>query len=198
MHIALHTFYFQIAMEHYQKYMECLNQYNELTDNNAQWDIFSKDPEQNQSYFGLFRDKEKNAIITVVFLVMSVESLINEYGFCFLGEKKFNEFDKGNVIDKVVNIYFEATGKQFPKDKQLYQSLYDLITVRNTLVHSKSIEVDIETLMGNDIEADKQFLANINSMLGNKRNKETKQKFLDEILTSSVNVYSELITFLKQ
>ncbi|MDF2039858.1 hypothetical protein P2R12_23230 [Cytobacillus oceanisediminis] len=198
MHTALHGLFNHIAMEHYQKYTECLHQYNELTDNNEQWDILSKKLEQNQLYFELFKEKEKHSIIAVVFLVMSVEGLINEYGFMFLGEKKFNELDKGTVIDKIVNLYFEVTGEKFPKDKQLYQNLYDLVAVRNTLVHSKSIELDIKALMGNGAEADKQFHTYINSMLGNKRNKETKQRNMAEILRSSVNVYSELMTLLKR
>lgn len=197
MHTALHEFFNLIAQEHYTKYTDCLNQYNELTNNNEQWDILSKTSEQNQLYFSLFSEKHKSAIISVVFLVMSVEGLINEYGFRFLGEQKFKELDKGNFIDKIVNIYNEVTGRQFPKGTQLYQNLNDLISVRNTLVHSKSIEINVEDLMRNDEESEKKYLAYINSMIGNSKAKQTKQKLIDEVLIKSSNVYKDLFLVLE-
>jgi hypothetical protein len=195
MHTALHGFFNMIAQEHYNKFTESLNQYNELTNNNEQWDILSKTTEQNQLYFSLFREKQKHAIISVVFLVMSVEGLIHEYGFSSLGEHKINELDQGKFIDKIINIYTEVTGQQFPKDNQLYQNLNDLISVRNTLVHSKSIEINVEELMGNDKESEEKYLAYINSVLGNSKTKYTKQKLLDEVLRKSHNVYNDLYSF---
>jgi hypothetical protein len=198
MHTALHGFFTNIAKEHFQKYTECLNQYNELTNNNEQWDILSKTTEENQLYFGLYREKQKNAFISVVFLVMSIEGLINEFGFNFLGEEKFNELDKGSIVEKIINIYKEVTGQQFPKDTQLYQNINDLISVRNTLIHSKSSEVNIDELMGNDEKSEKKYLSNINAMIGNSKNKYTKQKFIDEVLIKSVYVYDDLLSILRK
>lgn len=198
MHTALHGFFNMIAKEHYNRYSDCLNQYNDLTKNNKQWDVLSNTTEQNSLYFNLYREKQKHSIISVVFLVMSVEGLINEFGFRFLGEQKFNELDKGNFIEKIVIIYYEVTGKQFPKEKQLYQNLTELNSVRNTLVHSKSIEFDVNALMRNDEEGDKVFLSYINSMLGNSKSKFTKQKSINEVLKRSHNIYHEFISFLNE
>lgn len=192
----MHGFFNHIALEHFQKYTEYLKQYNELTSNKEQWDILSKTLEQNELYFTLFREKQKNAIISIVFLGMSVEGLINEYGFRNLGELKFNELDKGSFIDKIINIYNEVTGQQFPKGTQLYQNLNDLISVRNTLVHSKSIELNVEELMCSDEESEKKFLAYLNAMIGNSKAKPTKQKIIDEVLIKSHNVYKDLLSVL--
>jgi hypothetical protein len=195
-HTAMHDLFNIIASEHYNKYKESSQQYNELTNNNHQWEFDKHTSEENKQYFSLSKDKEKNAIISVVFIVMSIEGLINEYGFYYLGEERFNEQDKKGILDKIVDFYFEVTKIKFPKDKQLYQNIKDVVDLRNTLVHSKSVEIDLQILMRNDEEADRQFQSYLNSMIGNKKNKESKQKFLYEIINNSFNVYSVLMTFL--
>lgn len=198
MQITMHSLFNSIAMEHSNKFFIALKQYQELTNNNLQWDILDHSSEENKRYFNLFSEKQKSGIISVVFLVMAIEGLINDYGFSHLGDHRFKELEKQSIIDKIVNIFAEVTGKQFPKDKKIYQNLNELISVRNTLVHSKSVEINMETMMRNDEEAEKQFNSYINSMLGNKRNKESKQKLSDEVLGNTYNAYNELKNFLEK
>jgi hypothetical protein len=198
MHTAMHSLFNIIAIEHYNKYKHSLQQYNELTNNNEQWDFDKHSNEETVKYISLFREKEKNAIISVVFIVMSIEGLINEYGFYHLGENQFNEQDSKRILEKIADFYIEVTKIKFPKDKLLYQKIQDVVALRNTLVHSKPIGIDWKILMRNDEEAEKQYYSYINSMIGNKKSKAAKQKFLFEILDKSYNVYSELKTFLQQ
>lgn len=198
MHTAMHGLFNIISMEHYNKYKQSSQQYNELTINNGQWDFDKHTSEETKLYFSLHSKKENNAIISVVFIVMSIESLINEYGFYHLGEERFNEHDRKEILDKIVDFYYDVTKIKFPKEKQLYQNIQDVVALRNTLVHSKSVDIDWQILMRSDEEAERQFYSYLNSMIGNKKNKVSKQKFLYDILNNSFNVYLDLKTFLQQ
>ncbi|PLT32525.1 hypothetical protein [Bacillus sp. V5-8f] len=198
MHTAIHKLLYSIANEHFEKYKYTSKKYNLLTDNNKQWDLLSHTKDENEQYFSLYSDKTKYAIITVVFLVMSIEGLINEYGLVYLGKSRFMELERESIREKLVTFFNEASGNKFPTDRKLYQSIKDLIDVRNTLVHSKSIEIDINVLLRTDVEAEEVFNGYINSIFGNGKRKSSRQKSMERVLESSHNVYIELMEYLQQ
>lgn len=198
MHTALHGLLHTIATEHYEKYRSTFKEYNLLTNNNEQWDLDSHTIQENELYFSLFRDKTKYAIIAVVFLVMSVEGLINEYGLVYLGQGRFMELEIKGISEKIITFFIEVTGNKFPTDRNLYQNINELVSVRNTLVHSKSIEIVVNVLMRNDDEAERIYLGYINSMMGNSKEKSSKQKGIERILETTHKVYLELTEYLQR
>lgn len=192
--ISKHELLHQIAQENYKNHIKYSKLYNDLTNNNEQWDILAKTKEKNGLYFRYFKEMDKSAIIAVVFLVISVEGLINEYGLKFLGEKRFSQLEKEKLctLQKMKKIYNLVTENSFPTDRQLYQNIKELISVRNTFVHSKSMEIDYQILFRNDPEAQKEFSRYLNFMMGNRKEKESRQKLIFEVLNNSITVYDEL------
>lgn len=198
MHTAFHGLLHSIAKENYEKYVNTAQEYNLLSNNNKQWDLGAQTAQENAMYFTLFREKTKQAVIAVVFLVMSVEGLINEYGYVHLGKDRFMELERKVIGEKIVTFFFEVTGRTFPTDRSLYQRINELVSIRNTLVHSKSIEIDVGVLMRNDIESEEIFLGYINSMIGNSKAKPSRQKNIEGVLEKSHTVYIELLEYLRE
>jgi len=198
MHIAIHGLLHTIAKEHYNKYVKALDEYNALSNNNAQWDLLSHTAQENDMYVSLFREKTKFAIISVVFLVMSLEGLINEYGFVYLGQDRFMELERKGIGEKITTFYEDVTGNKFPTDRVLYQNINDLVLVRNTLVHSKSIEIDVKALMGTDEESERVFLSYFNAMIGNSKERPSRQKNVEIVLEKSHSVYVDLMKYLHE
>lgn len=83
--------------------------------------------------------------------------------------------------------------KKSPTGRKLYQSINDLIVVGNTLVHSKSVEIDINVLMKNDVVAEEIYNDFINSMIGNGKRKSSRHKGMQKVLESSHNIYLVLL-----
>lgn len=198
MHTALHGLLHSIAKENYEKFVNTSQEYNSLSKNNEQWDLGAYTAQENAMYFTLFREKTKQAIIAVVFLVMAVEGLINEYGLVYLGKDRFMELERKGIAEKIITTFSEVTGKSFPTDRSLYQHINELVSIRNTLVHSKSIEIDISALMRSDVESEKIFLEYINSMIGNSKAKSSKQRNIEGVLEKSHKVYLELLKYLRE
>ncbi|WLD91767.1 hypothetical protein [Alkalihalobacillus sp. AL-G] len=195
--VALHSFYNGIAKESYNEFREVSKTYDEITNGGKSWDFGSHTKEENQVYQRTNHGMQKHCIISTVFFVMAIESLINEYGSVYLGEDQFKDKEKLGIMDKITEFYFEVKGSKFPRDKQLYQKINDLVSVRNNLVHSKPITIDSRMMMKNTKEADEQFWGYINSMFGNNKSKLSKQKHMYEVLKQSYSTYEDLRDFLK-
>ncbi|WP_243354859.1 hypothetical protein [Bacillus litorisediminis] len=195
---ALHSFYNGIAKENYNEFSKLSRTYDEITNGGKSWDLLSHTKEENDVYLRINHGMQKHCIISIVFIVMAIESLINEFGFVYLGEERFNDKENFTIMDKITEFYFEVTGAKFPKDKQLYQHIKDLVSVRNNLIHSKPITFDSTMMMQNTKEAEEEFWGNINSMLGNNKRKISKQKYMYEVLKQSYRAYEDLREFLKE
>jgi hypothetical protein len=141
---GLHEYYNSIALEHYSEYVVSNKLYKELTNNNQSWDFLLHSSEENARYYQLCIEKQRKAIISIVFEAFAVESFINCYGTERLGKKLFDEkYQMLGVTDKYIIISREVTGKDFPKGINAFRMLKELVSVRNNLVHSKCVEIDM-------------------------------------------------------
>lgn len=178
---GMQEFYDKIAKEYYDKYKEVNESYSRLTNDNKSWDILSHKQEENDEYFLLYREKQKDCIISIIFEAFAVESLINWYGVKGLGAKQYkSHYEKLSIIDKYVIVPRVVTGKEFPKHKQAFKKLKELNSTRNNLVHSKAQEID---LLDGDLQG---FINSMSSMIGN--GKDSIFNIIDKV----INTYDEL------
>ncbi|MEQ6378247.1 HEPN domain-containing protein [Bacillaceae bacterium S4-13-58] len=192
----VHAFYNGIAQENYNNFKILSKRFSELTNGGLAWDFGNHTQKENETYQNTHHEMQKQCIISIVFLVMAIESLINDYGFVHLGEKRFNELDRNSIKDKIKDFYFEVTGGNFPTDKVLFQQINDLVSIRNNLVHSKTLSIDLNLMMQDTKEADEAFFSYINSIFGNSKEKKSKQKHMYEVLDSAHGAYEDLMVFL--
>jgi len=94
------------------------------------------------------------AISAIVFAAMAIEAYIYDYAARHLG-KPFTDkhVDTLSIESKWVVIPKLITGKSFPKDRRAFELLKGLIKSRNSLVHSKSRNVDVNDLSAEKTEA---------------------------------------------
>lgn len=122
---------------------------------------FSKIASENLERSLLFREKARRtklasehvtfimqsreyAIVAIIFSALTLESYINEYAARKKGVTYFNKhLEKIDFLNKWIVIPELCTGKSFPKNKQCYENLDKLKTMRNNLVHSKPKPIQI-------------------------------------------------------
>lgn len=82
------------------------------------------------------------AVQVVVFSALLLEAFANDFLIEKIGEKDFELLDKLEVKGKILIGTKMVTGKDFPKDKVAYNRMSKLISMRNKLVHAKSVDVN--------------------------------------------------------
>ena len=164
--ISLNTYfsnssiYYQMSIEYLNNYENKYKEYMEYTNNNSSWDILSHSIEENNKCLYLYHQYRSNAIAAIVFQALAIEAYINLYGTYKIGETKFIKYyEKENTIDKICDVCKEVSGKEFPKDKNLYALLKTLIKERNDLVHYKSKSIDFKQ------SSDQQYVDYVNSQV---------------------------------
>ena len=85
----------------------------------------------------------------VVFSALSIEAFLNDYLLRYLGENYFNLIDSYDIKSKLLIGVKMITDKNFPKDGSAYSYLSRLITLRNKLVHCKSIRYELGRSLDN-------------------------------------------------
>lgn len=90
-------------------------------------------------YIELSNIRKNSGIKTIVFTAMAIEALVNDYGLICLGDSFYQKhIDKLDSSSKIIIVLKIAAGKDFPKEKQVYEHMEFLFKIRNKLVHSKS------------------------------------------------------------
>lgn len=132
----------QFSKEFYQEYVLLRDEVNALNNQKISWDYLSHRPEENQKFDDYSYRARRNAIASVVFQALAVESLINLYGTYKLGDKFNKEFERKPTLKKLCLLCKEITQKEFPIKDSLYAGLEDLFNKRNDLVHYKAHSID--------------------------------------------------------
>lgn len=98
-----------------------------------------------ENYDKYLTESDVAQIITaIVFEAMAVEAYINFIGEMKLGKSYFKEhIDELSTLNKIVVIPHLVAGKKFPKDINLYGKLQELFSMRNKLVHTKVLHIDL-------------------------------------------------------
>lgn len=117
--------YWEMAMESYYTATSLLE---EIKNHKCWYEVI----EQRNALF-------KNAISTVVFSAMAIESFFNDYAAACLGDSDFyDNFDQLSVLGKFELIARFILNATIDKSKAYYCHLKVLIRDRNTFVHNKS------------------------------------------------------------
>lgn len=82
------------------------------------------------------------SVQALIFSALTVEAFANDFLVTNLGKKEFEMLDKLEVKGKILVGTKLVTQKEFPMDKEAYGKLHKLITLRNKLVHAKSVNID--------------------------------------------------------
>ena len=132
--------YRRTSKRNYRKYHVILKKIDELYDDPNKY-LLGKDFDEISSE--LFDQRFTCQTTAIVFQAMAVEAFINEYIYKRLGKSYFESIDKLSPLDKILIACKMITGKDFPKDRQAYALLKQIIKLRNDLVHFKAKEIDI-------------------------------------------------------
>lgn len=159
------------------------------------WDILEHSKEENEHYFRLNSLIQEYGYISIILRHISIEGLINDIAFRFLGEKIFySEIDKSeyrlSFIEKIEKVYRLISKKKFQKGNKLYANLKDLNSVRNTLIHMKSEAIGYDDLVEPNYD---KFLILLNRMMGNKKTKVSAQKDYVRVVEETRTVYDDLV-----
>ncbi len=88
---------------------------------------------------------DENIIITCVFAAMSIESFLNNYAATCLGDKEYYDiFDNLSVIRKLMFISKFILSKDIDKGNSYLSNLRLLIKHRDSFVHNKSKQLNLE------------------------------------------------------
>lgn len=141
-----------------KKYSTNLHEYKiELKDLYTELEFIEKQIEENeteeictqefeliQKINELERKIEFESISSIIFSGMFLEAYIYDYGARRLGDNFIKEhIDKLDPLSKIAIITQLVLGKPFPKQRDIYGRLKNLIKGRNNLVHNKSAKIDL-------------------------------------------------------
>lgn len=93
------------------------------------------------------------AIQIIVFSALSIEAFINDYLLRYLDENYFTLIDNYDIKSKLLIGIKMITDKDFPKDGASYSYFSKLISLRNKLVHCKSIKY----VLGTPLNSEKKY-----------------------------------------
>jgi len=133
---------------------ECLNRFEELnsettTLKNSISELLSKTDDIDNppsEYYSLFfkrgqvgEERDKNAVIAIVFSAMYLEAFIYDYAAISLGDKYVKDhLDRLDLVSKWILVPRLVTGKEISKSDHAFEALKKLNSARNSLVHLKS------------------------------------------------------------
>ncbi len=135
-------FYLQISKDAHQNYkLMC-----------SKRDSLLLSDQKDLDYFALkcvyIQDIIKYAYTAIVFEALAIEAFANEYLHCSSGNSFAKDLDKLSAIEKIMIAYRFNTDKNFDRSRESYFLLKELFKIRNELVHSKPVIIN---LMDNDV-----------------------------------------------
>lgn len=98
-----------------------------------------------QFRYELHKKMYELSVQIVVFSALAVEAFANDFLISNMGKKEFDMLDKLEIKGKILIGTKLITQKEFPMDKEAYSKLSKLISLRNKLVHAKTIDSDAES-----------------------------------------------------
>lgn len=135
--------YRRMAYMSYREYCKYTDKVNDLRNDPSSW-VMGKDKERFEN--ALWSKQHEFAVSVVIFSAFSIEALCNDYISRRLGFSYNDYLDKLDVKSKLLLGVKLATGREFPKERQAYNVLHNLITVRNKIAHSKSIKINLDNI----------------------------------------------------
>lgn len=141
--INLINTYRRITSLNYKKFCETEKKLTDL-ERPESW-VMGKDKERFQD--ALWLKRYEFSVITIIFSVLSVEAFCNDYIVTTLGKDYMEQLDKLDIKNKLLLGIRLSTGKEFPKDKEAYCQLTNLVSLRNKLVHAKTKITTVKELI---------------------------------------------------
>ena len=149
MRVANHSWYLSLCKEHYEKYKETNESFQNLDEQISEVLRNADDPDEPpEEYYTLLyeqlepkRELEKHALFTILSATMYAEAFIYYYAVSTskLSANYFKKYlDNLSLLSKWVVTPRLTVGEDFPTDSQAFQHLKKVIEVRNKLVHFKS------------------------------------------------------------
>lgn len=136
------SFYRDIAMENYYQ----VNELNaQLIPLKTQREFTKSSDESSVLEYQIMkfeRMMEMHATTTIIFSAMALEAFIYDYAAINLTDSFAKDHvDKIDFSSKWIVVPQLVTGNPFPKERQGFQQLKELIKLRNDLIHYKSTKV---------------------------------------------------------
>ncbi|WP_413176224.1 hypothetical protein [Anabaena azotica] len=136
--IIHHKIYFKIAKQKLELALSCEKSVRSwiIDRNRNEW---VKQDSIDHAYYEFL----ENAITSIIFSGLTVESFINYYGTTRLSKNKFNTYlDKLDLLSKWIVVPKFITGQEISTDSQALELLKKLVSSRNKLIHYKSSQTD--------------------------------------------------------
>lgn len=125
-----------MAVEHYNiaqdSYIELMNR-KEVGDS----------PEDQDLLYKLFETMKKNAIATICFSVMALESYINTAAAGYLNPSISEAIDRLDLVSKWTTVLYIATSIELKRGEYPLQRLIRTVKHRNKFTHNKSINTPV-------------------------------------------------------
>jgi hypothetical protein len=142
--VSVHAMYYTIARERAARYHECDAEYSKLEDGPIGEEELSQVSHRMEDYY---EERERSAVVAITFAGMALEAFFYDYGAEHLGDKFVREhLDKLDLKSKFLIYPRLICGKSPDKSKAAYQSLGNLVSLPNDLVHFKSKAFPLEEL----------------------------------------------------
>lgn len=176
--LSMHETYASIALSSYKQYLDIEKQKVKLKE---EYDALDKSNyegkrEMERTAYENKTQQRNLSYIAVLFECFAIESFINDYSFKLLSSSMCEHLDRLDIISKIVVSYRLIKKEEFPVDKNVYRRLKDLVSLRNNLVHSKSVV----------IKANDRFADKLPHLYGNKK------KMIDDLIGQVIGTYQEL------
>lgn len=146
------------SKRNYIKYKSISSKKNKLL---ATPNLFLLGDDFNEALCEFCNQEETHKMACIVFQAMAIEAFLNEYIYIRVGKSYFNSMDKLSPSDKLIVACKLITDKDFPKDCHAFELLKKTIKYRNSLVHYKVREVDIEKFLDSTDDISEQEMDDI-------------------------------------
>jgi len=205
MYIAsLHERYIKMSSDFFEAYTITKEELKVFTDGRDSYDLRElKDLEI------ISVKMRENALSCTLFQALAFESMMNYLGVRVIGASKFKEhYERLTPLNKLIVLYRIETGKDFPKDNELYKNIKSLISLRNELTHSKSKNFDyynsdfekhqkIHDYCDQNIIDKVEEIQNVCSRLQNKLNSKLENNWFNEYAQEKIYTSGNLVAFYK-
>lgn len=108
--LQLHTFFNSLDLKYSMAFKETKDELIKIAEGKNCWDILEHSKEENEHYFRLNSLIQEYGYISIILRHISIEGLVNDIAFRFLGEKIFyseieNSEYRLSFIEKIEKVY---------------------------------------------------------------------------------------------
>lgn len=130
-----HDMYVDMAVEHYNMAQDAYIELMTLKEEDI--------PEDNELPHEMFETIKKNAIATICFSVMALESYINTAAAGYLNPSIAEAIDRLDLVSKWTTVLYMATSIELRRGECPLQRLIKTVKYRNDFIHNKSINTPV-------------------------------------------------------